>query len=91
MQVCQNPNCSNPFNPDYSKFCIVCGHGTFGQLLRNRYRVLRLLGEGGFSKTYAAEDVDKEPDNAPKQQNFSKKKLLDYMNLVKIIPKFPAY
>jgi formylglycine-generating enzyme required for sulfatase activity/predicted Ser/Thr protein kinase len=59
MQVCQNPNCSNPFNPDYSKFCIVCGHGTFGQLLRNRYRVLRLLGEGGFSKTYAAEDVDR--------------------------------
>ncbi|MBD2694028.1 bifunctional serine/threonine-protein kinase/formylglycine-generating enzyme family protein [Anabaena catenula] len=59
MQICQNPNCSNPFNPDYSKFCIVCGHGTFGQLLRNRYRVLRLLGEGGFSKTYAAEDVDR--------------------------------
>ncbi|TAF10991.1 MAG: serine/threonine protein kinase [Nostocales cyanobacterium] len=59
MQICQNPNCSNPFNPDYSKFCIVCGHGTFGELLRNRYRVLRLLGEGGFSKTYAAEDVDR--------------------------------
>jgi formylglycine-generating enzyme required for sulfatase activity len=59
MQICQNPNCSNPFNPDYSKFCIVCGHGTFGQILRNRYRVLRLLGEGGFSKTYAAEDVDR--------------------------------
>jgi formylglycine-generating enzyme required for sulfatase activity len=59
MQICQNPNCSNPFNPDYSKFCIVCGHGTFGQILRNRYRVLGLLGEGGFSKTYAAEDVDR--------------------------------
>ncbi|MBK1987538.1 SUMF1/EgtB/PvdO family nonheme iron enzyme [Sphaerospermopsis aphanizomenoides BCCUSP55] len=59
MQICQNPNCSNPFNPDYSKFCIVCGHDTFGELLRNRYRVLRLIGEGGFSKTYAAEDVDR--------------------------------
>ncbi|MBD2293434.1 SUMF1/EgtB/PvdO family nonheme iron enzyme [Anabaena sphaerica FACHB-251] len=59
MQICQNPNCSNPFNPNYSKFCIVCGHGTFGELLRNRYRVLRLLGEGGFSKTYAAEDADR--------------------------------
>ncbi|MFM2061166.1 MAG: hypothetical protein RLZZ507_836 [Cyanobacteriota bacterium] len=59
MQICQNPNCSNPFNPNYSKFCIVCGHGKFGEMLRNRYRVLRLLGEGGFSKTYAAEDVDR--------------------------------
>ncbi|WP_353932356.1 bifunctional serine/threonine-protein kinase/formylglycine-generating enzyme family protein [Okeanomitos corallinicola TIOX110] len=59
MQICQNPNCSNPFNPDYSKFCIVCGHDKFGETLRNRYRVLRLIGEGGFSKTYAAEDVDR--------------------------------
>lgn len=59
MQICQNPNCSNPFNPNYSKFCIVCGHDKFGEILRNRYRVLRLLGEGGFSKTYAAEDVDR--------------------------------
>ncbi|QLE59328.1 serine/threonine protein kinase [Nostoc sp. TCL26-01] len=36
-----------------------CGQSNFGQLLRNRYRVLRLLGEGGFSKTYAAEDADR--------------------------------
>ncbi|TAE61347.1 MAG: serine/threonine protein kinase [Nostocales cyanobacterium] len=59
MQICQNPNCSNPFNPDYSKFCVICGHDKFGEILRNRYRVLRLIGEGGFSKTYAAEDVDR--------------------------------
>ncbi|MFM7560706.1 SUMF1/EgtB/PvdO family nonheme iron enzyme [Cylindrospermopsis raciborskii] len=59
MQICQNPNCSNPFNPNHSRFCIVCGHDKFGEILRNRYRVLRLLGEGGFSKTYAAEDVDR--------------------------------
>jgi len=38
---------------------MTCGQSSFGQLLRNRYRVLRLLGEGGFSKTYAAEDVDR--------------------------------
>ncbi|MEE6162823.1 bifunctional serine/threonine-protein kinase/formylglycine-generating enzyme family protein [Cylindrospermopsis raciborskii DSH] len=59
MQICQNPNCSNPFNLNHSRFCIVCGHDKFGEILRNRYRVLRLLGEGGFSKTYAAEDVDR--------------------------------
>ncbi|MEA5568566.1 bifunctional serine/threonine-protein kinase/formylglycine-generating enzyme family protein [Anabaena sp. UHCC 0399] len=59
MQICQNPNCSNPFNPDGNRFCMTCGQSGFGQLLRNRYRVLWLLGEGGFSKTYAAEDVDR--------------------------------
>lgn len=59
MQICQNPNCSNPFNPDGNRFCISCGQSSFGKLLRNRYRVLRLLGEGGFSRTYAAEDADR--------------------------------
>ncbi|BAY11254.1 bifunctional serine/threonine-protein kinase/formylglycine-generating enzyme family protein [Calothrix sp. NIES-2098] len=59
MQICQNPNCSNPFNHDGNRFCVSCGHSNFGKLLRNRYRVLRLLGEGGFSRTYAAEDVDR--------------------------------
>jgi formylglycine-generating enzyme required for sulfatase activity/tRNA A-37 threonylcarbamoyl transferase component Bud32 len=59
MQICQNPNCSNPFNPDGNSFCMSCGQSNFGKLLRNRYRVFRLLGEGGFSRTYATEDVDR--------------------------------
>ncbi len=59
MQICQNPNCSNPFNHDSNRFCVSCGQSNFGKLLRNRYRVLRLLGEGGFSRTYAAEDADR--------------------------------
>ena len=59
MRICQNPHCSNPFNREGNKFCTNCGSSQFGILLRNRYRVLSLLGEGGFSKTYAAEDVDR--------------------------------
>ncbi|NJR74807.1 MAG: serine/threonine protein kinase, partial [Scytonema sp. CRU_2_7] len=59
MQICQNANCSNPFNPDSNRFCTSCGQSNFGNLLRNRYHVLRLLGEGGFSRTYAAQDVDR--------------------------------
>jgi formylglycine-generating enzyme required for sulfatase activity len=59
MRICQNPNCSNPFNADENKFCNACGQSNFGDLLRNRFRVLRLLGEGGFSKTYATEDADR--------------------------------
>ncbi|MEA5527481.1 bifunctional serine/threonine-protein kinase/formylglycine-generating enzyme family protein [Nodularia spumigena] len=59
MQICQNPNCSNPFNPEGNIFCMSCGQSNFGKFLRNRYRVLRLLGEGGFSRTYATEDADR--------------------------------
>jgi formylglycine-generating enzyme required for sulfatase activity/tRNA A-37 threonylcarbamoyl transferase component Bud32 len=59
MQICQNPNCSNPFNPDGNRFCISCGQSNFDKLLKNRYRVLRLLGEGGFSRTYEAADADR--------------------------------
>ncbi|MCG6136592.1 MAG: bifunctional serine/threonine-protein kinase/formylglycine-generating enzyme family protein [Nostoc sp. LLA-1] len=59
MQICQNPNCSNPFNPEGNRFCMSCGQSNFGKFLRNRYRVLSLLGEGGFSRTYATEDADR--------------------------------
>ena len=59
MLICQVPNCSNPFNVEGSKHCIGCGSSNFGKFLRNRYRVLKLLGEGGFSKTYAAVDADR--------------------------------
>jgi formylglycine-generating enzyme required for sulfatase activity len=36
-----------------------CGQSNFGKLLRSRFRVLRVLGEGGFSRTYQAEDADR--------------------------------
>jgi formylglycine-generating enzyme required for sulfatase activity/tRNA A-37 threonylcarbamoyl transferase component Bud32 len=44
---------------DGTQHCIGCGGSNFGKFLRNRYRVLKLLGEGGFSKTYAAVDADR--------------------------------
>lgn len=58
MLYCPNPNCSNPFNPDSNKFCLRCGQ-ILTPLFRNRFRVIKLLGEGGFGKTYEARDVDK--------------------------------
>ncbi len=39
-----------------------CGQNNFGNLLGNRYRVLQLLGEGGFGRTYTAEDTDRFDD-----------------------------
>ena len=59
MQVCQNPNCPNPFNDDSNKFCISCGSSNFGKLLRNRFQVEKVLGEDGFGRTYLAADTDR--------------------------------
>ncbi|MBD2609746.1 serine/threonine protein kinase [Nostoc punctiforme FACHB-252] len=58
MICCLNPNCENPQNPDGTNFCLSCGVKLI-PLLRNRYRVIGLLGRGGFARTYVAEDIDK--------------------------------
>lgn len=59
MLYCSNSTCSNPFNPDGNKFCMSCGLQILTPLFRKRFRLVRLLGEGGFSRTYEARDVDK--------------------------------
>jgi eukaryotic-like serine/threonine-protein kinase len=49
MSLCINPNCQAPENPDELVFCNACGSEL---LLEGRYRVVKLLGGGGFGKTY---------------------------------------
>lgn len=59
MICCLNPDCLNPLNDKLSKNCSSCGTPLL-PLLRNRFRVIRVLSqEGGFGKTYLAEDTDK--------------------------------
>lgn len=53
MSLCINPQCQKPDNSDTLLRCQSCGSEL---LLEGRYRVLCLLGEGGFAKTYEVTD-----------------------------------
>jgi len=60
MSQCLNPDCLYG-NPDGSQFCQKCG----GKLrLLERYRAQRILGQGGFGRTFLAVD-DCKPSKPP--------------------------
>ncbi|MBD2302085.1 serine/threonine-protein kinase [Nostoc sp. FACHB-190] len=59
MVCCLNPDCSHPLNPDENQYCQSC-NTPLVRLLRGHYRVIQVISdEGGFGRTYLAEDVDK--------------------------------
>lgn len=58
MICCLNPNCQNPHNDDDASTCQSCGV-TLVNVLRNRYRPTKLIGQGGFGRTYLATDEDR--------------------------------
>lgn len=53
MSYCLTPGCFSPVNPDNAQLCLSCG-----SLLRlkNRFRPMQLIGQGGFGKTFLAID-----------------------------------
>jgi serine/threonine-protein kinase len=53
MSYCLNPVCPNPENLANTERCQACGASL---LLRDRYRVLHALGQGGFGATFLAKD-----------------------------------
>jgi eukaryotic-like serine/threonine-protein kinase len=53
MTLCINPRCDKPQNHDTAHFCQNCESAL---LLKQRYRAVKVLGEGGFGKTYEASD-----------------------------------
>jgi formylglycine-generating enzyme required for sulfatase activity len=56
MSYCINPACPAPDkNSLTTDFCMSCGTKI---LLKDRYRALKLLGQGGFGKTFKAVDED---------------------------------
>ncbi len=56
MSYCLNPHCQKPQNPRDIKFCLTCGSKL---LLKERYRAIKPIGQGGFGITFLAVDEDK--------------------------------
>lgn len=61
MSYCLNPNCPKPLNTNGGNFCLTCGSKL---LLKERYRAIKPIGQGGFGRTFLAIDEDK-PSKPP--------------------------
>jgi len=55
MSYCLNPGCPKPENPDDVHSCERCG---LPLSLKERYRAIEPIGQGGFGKTFLAVDED---------------------------------
>jgi len=56
MSYCLNPYCRTPQNPSGITLCQTCGTTL---LLKERYRAVQELGDGGMSRTFLAVDLDR--------------------------------
>lgn len=56
MRYCLNPDCKQPKNSDGNAFCQSC-RSTL--LLKDRYKALKCIGQGGFGRTFLGIDRDK--------------------------------
>ncbi len=58
MICCLNPHCTQPNHATQAAVCPTCG-SALERRLRGRYRPLKLIGRGGFGRTYFALDADR--------------------------------
>ena len=61
MSYCLNPHCPQPQNPEGINCCQTCSSKL---LLKERYRAVKIIGQGGFGTTFLALDEDK-PSHPP--------------------------
>ena len=66
---CPNPNCPQPQNSVPAKFCEACGTDL---LSAGGYRLVELLGQGGFGRTFLAEDSAERGQRCVVKQVFSR-------------------
>ena len=57
MAFCFNPACPAPQNPDAAVYCQACG----SLLVKQQYRAIRVIGQGGFGRTLLAIDQSQPP------------------------------
>lgn len=58
MICCLNPYCPNPINHPTAETCHSCNTPIVSSL-RGRYQPIKLIGKGGFGRTYLASDGDR--------------------------------
>ncbi|MDY6900800.1 MAG: serine/threonine-protein kinase [Cyanobacteriota bacterium] len=56
MSYCLNPHCQKPKNPKNANNCLTCGTKL---ILKQRYRAIKPIGQGGFGRTLLAVDESK--------------------------------
>jgi WD40 repeat protein len=83
MSVCLNPTCTKPENPDDGIFCQNCG-----ALLRlgDRYQAVRLIGQGGFGRTFLA--LDRADGGAEPEALTSPQVELKFCIIKQLLPQF---
>ncbi|NEO87871.1 MAG: protein kinase [Spirulina sp. SIO3F2] len=54
MAYCLNPDCTHPQNRDRQTHCAACGQNLN---LKDRYRVLKAIDQGGFGRTFLGMDL----------------------------------
>ncbi|MBE9169611.1 GUN4 domain-containing protein [Pleurocapsales cyanobacterium LEGE 06147] len=63
MSYCLNPHCLKPQNLLTEKFCLNCKTPL---LLKNRYRAIKTIGQGGMGRTFLATDEEDKLSESPR-------------------------